>query len=204
MTDVQDTLVASNYKVCHKCKEGKPFSEFHKWKSGKYGLAGKCKKCSIVAAAEWRINNKDKYSLYCKENRERFILKARERRKANPEKAAEYYLKNKDKCRQASEQWRKNNKEKVNAISATRRARKRKAEGRFSEIDINYLMGIQKWKCICCKADIKNNHHVDHIIPLAKGGSNDRRNLQLLCPTCNWKKGAKHPIDFMQSIGMLL
>lgn len=204
MTDVQDTLVAPGYKVCCKCKEEKLFSEFHKWKEGKYGLSGKCKKCAIISAAEWRAKNKDKYSLYCKENRERFILKARERRKLYPEKTAEYYLKNKDKCDQASEIWRKNNKEKVNAKAAARRARKRKAKGRFTEIDITNLISLQKGKCVCCKTDIKKIHHVDHIIPLAKGGSNERKNLQILCPKCNRNKSAKDPINFMQSIGMLL
>lgn len=49
-----------------------------------------------------------------------------------------------------------------------------------------------------------DGYHVDHIQPLALGGSNDKTNLQLLCPTCNTKKSAKHPIDFMQSRGLLL
>ena len=34
-------------------------------------------------------------------------------------------------------------------------------------------------------------YHVDHIRALADGGANDRTNLQLLCPTCNIKKGAR-------------
>jgi len=41
-------------------------------------------------------------------------------------------------------------------------------------------------------------------MPLSRGGSNDKYNLQLLCPTCNLKKSAKDPIDFAQENGNLL
>ena len=32
--------------------------------------------------------------------------------------------------------------------------------------------------------------HVDHIIPVARGGTDDLANLRLLCPDCNYIKGA--------------
>lgn len=51
--------------------------------------------------------------------------------------------------------------------------------------------------CICKKALDKkgyNSFHVDHIVPLSKGGEHySLDNLQLLCPNCNLKKSNKMP-----------
>jgi hypothetical protein len=43
----------------------------------------------------------------------------------------------------------------------------------------------------CRKCGAINNLTVDHIIPLSKGGSNDDDNFQILCTSCNRKKGAR-------------
>jgi hypothetical protein len=42
--------------------------------------------------------------------------------------------------------------------------------------------------------------HVDHIIPLARGGTNDITNFQALCPKCNLSKGVKLPDTIKTSI----
>jgi hypothetical protein len=42
----------------------------------------------------------------------------------------------------------------------------------------------------CAKCRSQRNLEYDHIIPIAQGGSNTARNIQLLCEACNRSKGA--------------
>jgi len=44
-------------------------------------------------------------------------------------------------------------------------------------------------KCFACGST--DDPHVDHIVPRAKGGTNDPSNLQVLCGPCNMRKGAR-------------
>lgn len=63
---------------------------------------------------------------------------------------------------------------------------------------------MQRWKCAICRESVKGGYHLDHIMPIAKGGRHEPRNLQLLCQSCNVRKSAKDPIAYMQQIGRLL
>ena len=49
------------------------------------------------------------------------------------------------------------------------------------------------YRCVICGASAKDGAvlHVDHIIPLAKGGKSEMSNLQTLCDRCNLGKGTK-------------
>ena len=52
-------------------------------------------------------------------------------------------------------------------------------------------------RCCFCRRDLTGllspqfAKHLDHIVPLAEGGINDVTNLQLLCETCNTRKGGR-------------
>ena len=48
----------------------------------------------------------------------------------------------------------------------------------------------QRDKGRCVECGEQKNLEFDHVLPLALGGSNTERNLQLLCETCNRTKGA--------------
>lgn len=47
-------------------------------------------------------------------------------------------------------------------------------------------------KCAYCHGVLLYDQpfHIDHIVPLAKGGTNDESNLTLACPLCNSRKSA--------------
>jgi len=95
--------------------------------------------------------------------------------------------------------------EKANANWHIRRVRKLAALGNVSDGIKDVLLTKQRWLCACCRCSlIKNKAHLDHIIPIARGGIHDDSNLQMLCATCNISKGCRNPIEFMQSRGMLL
>jgi 5-methylcytosine-specific restriction endonuclease McrA len=96
--------------------------------------------------------------------------------------------------------------DKVNAKTRNRQARKRGNGGTHTIADIAWLMEKQKKRCahLWCRRSLKEGYQVDHILPLAKDGPNDRKNLQLLCQPCNSRKSDTHPVDFAQQHGMLL
>ena len=50
----------------------------------------------------------------------------------------------------------------------------------------NYIGKIPKNKCKYCRG--KENLTIDHKIPVALGGTNERKNLQCLCQRCNQMK----------------
>lgn len=81
--------------------------------------------------------------------------------------------------------------------------KRKKANGTYPKEYPLQLFKMQKGLCVVCKCKL-NKYHVDHIMPIALGGSNYPHNIQLLCAKCNHQKHAKHPIDFMQEKGYLL
>ena len=78
------------------------------------------------------------------------------------------------------------------------------AEGKFTQHDIERILTLQKGRCAECRKPLNGVYHVDHIMPLSKGGSNWPKNLQCLCPRCNLSKNAKHPLDWARQNGRLL
>lgn len=100
--------------------------------------------------------------------------------------------------------WRDANPDKRRTQERIRRARKHGADGSHTQADIRRLLKLQRGCCAACFKPMKV-YHVDHRVALARGGSNDWTNLQLLHPRCNLRKHARDPVEYMQKEhGLLL
>lgn len=78
-----------------------------------------------------------------------------------------------------------------------RRARKSKAGGSFTLKEWDILKAKHNFTCPCClKSEPEIKLTIDHVIPISKGGINDRSNIQPLCRKCNSKKGNRSTLRF--------
>ena len=122
------------------------------------------------------------------------------RRALTPEHRREYqrqwYAENKQKHHDRMKRWRKNNPMKAREENRRKDHKKRGVAGKIPK-DIHVrLFAEQMGVCVCCGAMLGDDYHLDHIMPIALGGTNDESNLQLLKAECNMRKGAMHPDEW--------
>ncbi|HJT55833.1 MAG TPA: HNH endonuclease [Ktedonobacteraceae bacterium] len=83
-----------------------------------------------------------------------------------------------------------------------RRALILNAPGNHTAEDIRQQFKRQKGKCHYCHNKLAK-YHIEHVVPVTRGGSNDMSNIVLACPPCNWRKGNKLPHEWPEG-GRLL
>lgn len=180
----------------------------HKHKArGKSWYEANATKLKTDRAAYWKENSeqlKIKRIAYLAEHGDQIRSNARARYKETYDPSQTWAKMNPERNAETAAAWRAANPKLRIIWEQNRRSRKRASGGELSVGLSEKLFRLQKGKCACCRLPLGDDFHMDHIMPLALGGSNVDDNIQLLRKTCNLKKQAKHPIDFMQSRGFLL
>lgn len=145
--------------------------------------------------AEYKEKNREKESLrrkrYYEANKEKEAECQRGYRKENKEKIAErekrYREENREKRAETNKKWCRENPEKVRANHARRRAKLREA------LDPNANKSIidSRYEAATYLSDVTGvDWHVDHTVPISKGGKHHEDNLQVVPQS--WNSGKKN------------
>lgn len=201
-------------KRCSKCGNEFPSTTqfFNRNKSRPDNLQYWCRKCQ-------RVGSKISDDKHREEKRRKGREYQRKIHEADPGMNHRVYVQRRQKYIASNLRWRANNPEKVRAIArkgskknwarvyaqnSKRRARKMGAGGQHTPADIRRIYKAQKGKCYWCGVKVGKTYHVDHVIPLARGGTDGPENLVIACPDCNRHKHDKLPHEWSGSGGKLL
>lgn len=199
--------------TCVTCGETKPTTEFYKNSAAKRGHRSDCKVCNRAKAKRWVTDHPDRKRAndlrWRAANAEKVRAYGRKAeakwRKANPDKVRAYREEHADEIRAyhqrlyrerreeylaRNRRWKQANPGKVVEYAHRRRATQRGCE--VFHLDRDRIWERGEGVCgICGDPCDPADFHVDHIVPLSKGGAHSYENTQVAHPFCNMSKHAR-------------
>jgi 5-methylcytosine-specific restriction endonuclease McrA len=193
-----------NTKTCTKCEIEKSIENFY-LNRGKYMSC--CQECVAIRRKEYYIKNKSeiaiKRAIYQAAHRKEQYAHTKAWRKRNVDKMREanrrQYANNPQHRQSVKNAWREANVDKIKAFQKKYRLNhlpkmaekqhKRRAKMRSNgvyQISEKELIKLYSFPCIACGTTDRVT--IDHIIPIARGGTHSIGNLQSLCLKCNSSK----------------
>lgn len=160
----------------------------------------------------YREKNADRRREYSKAWREENAEELAEKKKAHylenidhyREYKREYHQKNADRLTEKTLRWQRENPDKVH-IKAQRR-RSRILDAFVEDVDPFVVLDRDGWECHICgdaidpelKSPALMSWSIDHVIPLAKGGTHGYSNCKAAHRVCNSRKGAS--LDYVPNV----
>ena len=184
-------------KQCTDCKIVKPLEDFRNQERGKFGKRSKCKKCEYLKYKEY----------YSSKPEARRDIEKRYRQRS-PEVFArrdkKYYEANKEKMLEQNKAWKAENPERHAELNRRKERvrRARKFENGIEPYTEARLLETYGTACHLCGNEIdltaprqvgalgwELGLHVDHLLPLSKGGADKLENVRPAHGHCNLSKG---------------
>jgi 5-methylcytosine-specific restriction endonuclease McrA len=191
---------------------GIPCSNGHS--APRYTSSGRCLECHYQKKPPKPRKTREERLAYLaqwyQDHREEMLAYSKARYQANKDKWPTYQEQGPEKVKARVSAWQKANPDKVSARQKRARAlhpewaiadrarRSPRARGlgekTYTRADLQALLASQGFVCAAphCMADLRvEKKHLDHVVPVIRGGSCDLSNLQYLCVPCNLSKGTK-------------
>lgn len=156
--------------TCSGCGETKPVSEFYADRSKSCGHSSKCKPCHNAEGRRAHHRN----------------------RPARLATIARYRAENADRIRAGVARWEAENPARVRELKRNREQvrRARKLAAFVENVDVRVVYERDGGICgICLEFVEMEDFHLDHVIPLARGGEHSYANTQTSHGLCNIRKG---------------
>lgn len=197
-------------KRCSTCRVWQPLSNFHRNGGTKDKRASNCKACVSVYNKAYREANKERAAEYNRRyreaNAEELKMAAHEWYIANRAsviaRAQAYKAQHPERYKKYMEKARAKHWLKRKLSEANRRAVKSRGSAPFHPCtDQQTLWDMyesQEGLCAYCETPLFGEFHIDHMMPLSRGGDHDWMNFALTCARCNLQKRDKTPTEFLE------
>ena len=183
-------------KTCTNCKQDKKLSDFQKRgfdRHGRQRWMGQCKDCMKAAYQGKEYDLTQRTCSDCGELKPRAEFHQNSTRKGG----FEYICKVCRNGRQTHRNKTTQGRQVAKAGKAAYRARKAMAQGHHTPEQAADRVAYHGSRCYYCgRGDC--DLHLDHRIPLARGGSNWASNLVPACPSCNCSKGSQTETEYLE------
>lgn len=188
-------------KRCGYCHQMLPLVEFNQRHSSPDGHQYRCRNCQRT----WYVIHQKEKLAY---NRVYHVAHHEEERAYNKayyaahrKEKATYYVTHRKERKVHDRAYYATHREAVEVRHAARRARKRNAtigDSKALYRACHSIHTMPSLRCYWCNCSVPiGERHVDHVIPLAKGGAHASWNLCCSCIDCNLRKHAKLPSEFV-------
>ena len=195
-------------KRCTKCGNEYPATSeyFHLNNQTSDNLHRWCKPCANLNRKQSYLRNRDtvlkRQHEYDLQHQAEYRARNRDWRKRNKEKVREmnrdWYQKNRDRQRPYQREWQRRWRDaNRDALRLKWRLRENlvRSTGIVTPKDIENQYQRQDGRCYWCSKLVENRYHIDHVIPISKGGINTPDNIVISCPFCNGSKNNLLPYE---------
>lgn len=170
-------------KTCSRCGKTQPVDEFSRHRSNRDGLRPQCKSCGRAYARAYHDANREKEHAYYEANRDRIGGVHRTYRADHPEAGQNY-----------GRAYRADHPEVAWASNYRVRAKQAGHEPIVQEFTLADVVARYGAQCAYCSGG--PFEHLDHAVPISKGGPHTIENVRPACAACNIAKHNRTPDEW--------
>lgn len=173
------------YRAEHKANIAESRARYNKTHREEIRERAKAKYTPHPIIKQTEEERKAKQKQYRLNHREKIMEYGREYRRKNREKCCDltkrWIENNRDRIKEQKKQYRKDHPDKWKAQHKAnkqkRRARIKGNGGTYTAIQLEECLAFFNYRCAYSGEPLEKDYHIDHIVPLSKGGTNDIWNI---------------------------